>query len=88
MRVALFCLKRFSLDLEEVDNRAFLDSIDELLSKLATDQPRQWGPALETCKNTALIQSKREKVYIREREEEFRSIVSVMAANLTGLAGE
>lgn len=88
LRVALYCLKRFSLDLEEVDNHAFLASIDELLSKLAIDQPRQWGPALESCRNAALLQSKREKTYIREREEEFRNIVSVMAENLSGLAGE
>ena len=89
-RVLILCLKRFSLGLDDVDNKAFLESIDSLHSTICdlTAAPRSLSRRLQTAKTLTILQSRREHEYFFGREKEFRELIDTISKDFQELLGE
>lgn len=87
IRILLFCLKRFSFELREVNNERFVEVIDNLQRELSSEpwNAGAYNKAVHACKAMSLLQSKREQEYLAERDQEFRKIVLTLTNQLRGL---
>ena len=87
---ALFLFVReYTLDIAEIDAAHFKERLDALNEKFLTDQPtRAIASQFDRHKSAILAHIHRQKAYIGEREAEFREIIDLMTAAMTGLDAE
>jgi diguanylate cyclase len=87
---ALFLFVReYTLDISEIDAREFKKKLETLQGKFqAGEKTRTIAGQFDRQKSDILTHIQRQKTYIRERESEFREIIDLMTAAMTGLDNE
>jgi diguanylate cyclase len=87
---ALFIfLREYTLDIPEIDADGFKQELDKLQQKFQEDEKTKVIAAqFNRHKTNILKHIERQKTYIGERESEFREIIDLMTAAMTGLDNE
>lgn len=86
-RVLLLCLKRFSLNLQDLDNSHFQDAINQLSKELVDPQvnPSKIVHLLRKARDQFLLQSRCEHQIVKKREEEFRGLIASLCRDMNEL---
>ena len=87
---ALFLFVReYTLDISEIDADRFKEQLDALQSKFRPEEKtKSIASGFDHHKASILSHIQRQKAYIGERETEFREIIDLMTAAMTGLDNE
>jgi|SRR5215813_9395703 len=87
IRVLLYCIKEFALDLTEINADRFKEQIDTLTGYfLNEEKPAQLQRIFADYQDIILAYIRREKDYLRDREGEFKNLIEVLTLGLTTLA--
>ena len=87
---ALFLfLREYTLDIDEINAGTFKNHLTALQEKFqATETPKSIAGHFDRQKGTILEHIQRQKSYLNERETEFREIIDLMTAAMSGLDNE
>ena len=86
IQVILLFLKKFSLDLKELDSRGFKKRIDDLAEKLSSEKNlKTIRSFFENQKEDILLFIKRQKEYLRSRENEFKDIIELLTKAMASI---
>ncbi len=87
---ALFVfIREYTLDITEIDADRFKERLNALMERFQADQSTKViGSEFNRQKASILKHIQRQKRYIGEREAEFREIIDLMTAAMTGLDNE
>ena len=79
VRALLVFIKDFSLDLREIDSEEFKKKIDDLTGKLISEEkPKKLQSVFEKNKNNIITYIKKQKDYLKDREDEFKEIIDLL----------
>jgi diguanylate cyclase len=79
IRALLVFIKEFSLDLKEIDSEEFKKKIDDLTEKLITEEKtKKLQPVFEKNKKNIITYIKKQKEYLKDREDEFKEIIDLL----------
>ncbi|MBT8356878.1 MAG: hypothetical protein KJO61_03820 [Deltaproteobacteria bacterium] len=79
VRALLVFIKNFSLDLKEIDSEEFKKKIDQLSEKLISDdKTKKLQSAFEKNKKNIITHIKKQKDYLKDREDEFKEIIDLL----------
>jgi len=83
IRALLYYIKEFSLDLTEIDADRFKERMDTLAGYFLSDtKPARLQSILADYKDIIRAYIEREKVYLHDREGEFKNIIEVLTTEL------
>lgn len=84
---ALFLfLREYTLDIDEIDTEDFKNQLKALQEKFqATETPKRIAGHFDRKKGDILKHIERQRTYLNERETEFREIIDLMTAAMSGL---
>ena len=84
---ALFLfLREYTLDIGEINAEAFKNQLKALQEKFQTlEKPKSIADTFDRQKGNILNHIQRQKTYLDERETEFREIIDLMTAAMSGL---
>lgn len=86
IRVLLYCVKEFALDLTELEAERFKEQMDTLAGHFFGDaRPVALQRLLVEYRDVILAYIAREKDYLRDREAEFKNIIAILTTGLTAL---
>jgi diguanylate cyclase len=87
---ALFVfLREYTLDITEIDSERFKTKLTDLQEKFrAEEKMKAIAAQFDRQKSGILDHIQRQKTYIGERESEFREIIDLMTAAMTGMDNE
>jgi len=87
---ALFLfLREYTLDISEIDAGRFKEQLEALQAKFrAEEKTKTIAAGFDRQKAAILDHIQKQKAYIGERESEFREIIDLMTAAMTGLDNE
>ncbi len=89
IQVLFVFLREYTLDIDEIKAEAFKDQLQALQEKFQTfDKPRSLADTFDRQKGNILKHIQRQKAYLDERETEFREIIDLMTAAMSGLDNE
>ena len=89
VQILFVFLREYTLDIDEIKAQAFKDQLTELQQAFrALENPRRLAGAFDRQKGNILGHIQRQKSYLDERETEFRAIIDLMTAALSGLDNE
>ncbi|MGE3540040.1 MAG: GGDEF domain-containing protein [Candidatus Tectimicrobiota bacterium] len=89
IRALLYCIKEFSLDLTEIQAERFKDDMDTLCGHfLGEVKATKLQRVFAEYKDVILSYIAREKLYLNDRESEFKKIIEVLTSGLTMLGQE
>ena len=89
IRALLFFVKEFSLDMKEIDADGFKKDIDGLTEEIASDKKtNKIQPTFEKHKRIISAFIKRQKEYLRDRENEFRDIIDILTKAMASIDAE
>ncbi|BBO80116.1 hypothetical protein DSCO28_06820 [Desulfosarcina ovata subsp. sediminis] len=86
IQILFFCLREYTLDITEIDAETFKQVLQRLQARFQSEEKtRAIATHLERDKTKILDHIQRQKTYLAERETEFREIIDLMTAAMTGL---
>ncbi len=89
IRALFLFVREYTLDITEIDAEAFKKQLDDLQEKFQADEKTKTIAAqFDRQKGNILKHIQRQRTYIGERETEFREIIDLMTAAMTGLDNE
>ena len=79
VRVLLIFIKDFSLDLGEIDSEEFKKKIDDLAENfISEEKTKKLQSAFEKNKKNIITYIKKQKEYLKDRENEFKEIIDLL----------
>lgn len=85
IRILLVFIKRFSLDIKEIDSERLKKGIDELTEKYESEEKtRRVERLFEKQKKAMIVYIDRLKKYLQDRENEFRDIIDLLTKAMVG----
>ena len=89
IRTLLVFIKRFSLDIKEIDSDRFKKGIDELTQRYESEEKtRRVESFFEKQKKAMVVYVDRLKRYLQDRENEFRDIIELLTKAMVSLDAE
>ncbi len=89
IRALLYCLKEFSLDIEELKTKEYRKSMENLSEKfMAGNRTKKILSAFDKDKKKILLFINKQKSYIDDREKEFRDIIELLNKAMLSLNSE
>ena len=89
IRALVYCIKAFSLDLSEIQAERFKDHMDTLCGHFLSEaKPSRLQRVFADYKDIILAYIDREKVYLGDRESEFKNIIALLTSGITTLGQE
>ena len=86
LRTMFLFLREYTLDISEIDAGGFIRRLDALQTKFqAEEKTKTIAGHFERQKAEILSHIQRQRAYLNEREAEFREIIDLMTAAMTGL---
>ena len=79
LRALLVFIKDFSLDLKEIGSEEFKKKIDDLTENILSDEKtKKLQPVFEKNKKNIITYIKKQKEYLKDRENEFKEIIDLL----------
>ncbi len=89
IRTLFLFVREYTLDISEIDAEGFKKQLDTLREKFqAAETSKTIAAQFDRQKSAILSHIQRQKAYIGERETEFREIIDLMTAAMSGLDNE
>ena len=86
VRALLVFIKDFSLDLKEIESEEFKKKIDDLTEKLISEEKiKKLQPVFEKNNKNIIEYIKKQKKYLKDREEEFKEIIDLLTKAVAAL---
>ena len=84
VRALLIFIKDFSLDLKEIDSEEFKKKIDGLADKfISEEKTKKLQSTFEKDKKNIIKYIKKQKEYLKDREDEFKEIIDLLTKAMT-----
>jgi diguanylate cyclase len=84
LRALLVLIKEFSLDLKEIESEEFKKKIDNFSEKLISEEKtKKLQSVFEKNKINILTYIKKQKEYLKDREDEFKEIIDLLTKAMT-----